>query len=84
MKWLNIVLSVFVLLLAIASATCSYFLFEKRELLVKGWGKMAVSLNNAAKDFDKSSGTETAKMLSTEEISHENYDKLDSNLSKFN
>lgn len=84
MKWLNIVLSVLVLLLAIASAVCSYFLFEKRELLVKGWSKMAVSVSNAAKELDKGSGTEVAKSVSPEEIGHGNYDNLDSNLTKFN
>ena len=82
MKIVNIILSILILLLAIASAVFSYFLFEKREQMVKGWGKMAVVVNQTAAELDKGSGTSIAKSLSPEVLSHEKYSELDGNLTK--
>ncbi len=82
MKIVNIVLSILILLLAVASAVFSYFLFEKREQMVKGWGKMAVIVNQTSAELDKGSGTNIAKSLSPELLSHEKYSELDKNLTQ--
>lgn len=82
MKFFNIVLSILILLLAAASAVCSYFLYEKRSLLVSGWGEMAKTVNETAAILDKESGTEVAKTLSTDALSHEKYADLTGNLKK--
>jgi len=82
MKIVNIILSILILLLAIASAVFSYFLFEKREQMVKGWDKMAVTVNQASAELDKGSGTNIAKLLSPELLSHERYSELDKNLAQ--
>ncbi|MFA6100667.1 MAG: hypothetical protein WCV67_09690 [Victivallaceae bacterium] len=82
MKIINIILSILILLLAVASAVFSYFLFEKREQMVKGWEKMAVTVNQASAELDKGSGTNIAKLLSPELLSHEKYAELDKNLTQ--
>lgn len=82
MKIVNIILSILILLLAIASAVFSYFLFEKREQMVKGWEKMAVTVSQASAELDKGSGTSVAKLLSPELLSHEKYSELDKNLTQ--
>jgi uncharacterized coiled-coil DUF342 family protein len=82
MKIVNIILSILILLLAVASAAFSYFLFEKREQMVKGWEKMAVIVNHASAELDKGSGTNIAKLLSPELLSHEKYSELDKNLAQ--
>ena len=68
MKITNIVLSILILVLALVSAAFSYFLFEKRDSMVKGWEKMAVAINNASASMDRTSGTQVAKSLSPAEI----------------
>lgn len=80
MKFLNIGLSVLILLLAIASAVFSYFLYEKRDQMVDGWGKMASALNQTSAALDKGSGTSIAKSLSPETLSHEKYADLEKSL----
>lgn len=82
MKIVNIILSVLILLLAVASAVFSYFLFEKREQMVKGWEKMAVTVNQTAAELDKGSGTNVAKSLAPDALSHEKYAELDKNLTQ--
>jgi predicted nucleic acid-binding Zn-ribbon protein len=82
MKIVNIILSVLILLLAVASAVFSYFLFEKREQMVKGWEKMAVTVNQTAAELDKGSGTNVAKSLAPDVLSHEKYAELDKNLTQ--
>ncbi len=82
MKIVNIILSILILLLAIASAVFSYFLFEKREQMVKGWEKMAVIVNQTSAELDKGSGTNIAKLLSPELLCHEKYAELDKNLTQ--
>ena len=77
MKAVNIILSILVLLMALASAVFSYFLFEKRSELVTGWGKMAVTINTASKELDKNSGTKVADKLTPTALAHENYAGLD-------
>lgn len=78
MKAVNIVLSVLILLLAIAAAVFSYFLFEKRSQFVTGWEKMATIIQKSATELDKGSGTKEAAKLTVEALSHRNYEKLDS------
>ena len=83
MKIVNILLSVLVLLLAAVSAVSSYFLYEKRSLLVGGWNEMAKSINETSTILDRESGTDVAKSLAPETLSHENYAELNTNLAKF-
>ena len=72
MKVVNVVLSILILLLAIASAVFSYFLFDKRSQLVEGWKKMATTINQSATEMDKGSGTKVGGELSVAALSHEN------------
>jgi len=83
MKAVNITLSILVLLMALASAVFSYFLFEKRSELVTGWGKMAVAINSVSKELDKNSGTKIADKLTPTALAHENYAGLDALLKEF-
>jgi hypothetical protein len=82
MKLLNIFLSILILLLAAAVAVFSFFLYEKRDKMIDGWGKMADAVNKAAASLDKGSGTEVAKELSPEELAHDKYDDLAKKLPK--
>ncbi len=82
MKVLNIFLSILILLLAVASAVFSFFLYEKRGQLVDGWEKMARTINSSAVNLDKGSGTEVAKVLSVEGLGHDKFADLDSKLPK--
>lgn len=82
MKVANIILSILIFLLAATSAVFSYFLFEKRSMFVTGWGKMAKTINAAAVELDKDSGTAIAKELTPDNLSHEKFDSLDTFLPK--
>ncbi len=82
MKVVNVVLSILILLLAIASAVFSFFLFDKRGQLVDGWNKMATAINQTASAMDQGSGTTLATELTTENLGHGNYDSLDGKLPK--
>ncbi len=82
MKVTNIILSILILVLALVSAAFSYFLFEKRDSLVKGWEKLAVAINGASTSMDRTSGTQIAKSLTPAELSHEKYAELDAKLAK--
>ncbi|MBU8901686.1 MAG: hypothetical protein KOO69_03005 [Victivallales bacterium] len=82
MKVLNIFLSILILLLAVATAVFSFFLYEKRDMMIDGWSKMAEAVSSSAASLDKGSGTEVAKELSAEELAHDKYDDLDSKLPK--
>ena len=68
--------------MALASAAFSYFLFEKRDSMIKGWEKMATAINGASVSMDRTSGTQIAKSLTPAELSHEKYSELDSKLAK--
>ena len=80
MKVTNIILSIIILLLAIALAVSSFFLYEKREIMVNGWEKLTTTINETAKELDKNSGTSEAAKLTVEELAHENYENLDDKL----
>ena len=82
MKFLNIFLSILILLLAAAAAVFSFFLYEKRDNMIDGWGKMAEAVNSSAASLDKGSGTEVAKELSAEELAHDKYEDLEKKLPK--
>ena len=83
MKTANILLSIFILIFATASAVFSFFLFEKRSQFVDGWSKMAVAVNKTAVALDNGSGIESiAKDLSAENLSHKKYADLDKQLPK--
>ena len=82
MKLLNIFLSILILLLAVAAAVFSFFLYEKRDKMIDGWGKMAEAVSSSAASLDKGSGTEVAKELSVENLGHDKYDDLATKLPK--
>jgi hypothetical protein len=82
MKVLNIFLSILILLLAAASAVFSFFLYEKRDKMIKGWDKMAQAVTSSAASLDEGSGTEVAKTLAAENLGHDKYDDLDEKLPK--
>ncbi|MBR4956454.1 MAG: hypothetical protein IKZ31_01740 [Lentisphaeria bacterium] len=82
MKILNIILCVFILLLAAASAAASYMLYEKRVQLVNGWGKMANAINQTAVKLEEKSGRKVSGDLSADELSHMKYAELDAKLEK--
>lgn len=82
MKVVNVVLSILILLLAIASAVFSFFLFEKRTQLIDGWKKMATTISQSATELDKGSGTKVGADLTPEALAHEKYAELDQRLAK--
>ena len=73
MKILNVVLSILILLLAIAAAVFSYLLFEKRETMTKGWEQMSLSINKAASAIDSSSGTSVASSVNKASLDHKKF-----------
>lgn len=84
MKITNIVLSVIILLLAIALAVSSFFLYEKREIMLNGWEKLTTTIHDTAAEMDKNSGTKLAEGLNQNELHHTNYANLDDKLKKLN
>lgn len=84
MKVANIVLSIIILLLAIALAVSSFFLYEKREIMLNGWEKLTTTINETAKEMDKKSGTKLAEELTQDNLHHTNYANLDDQLKKLN
>lgn len=84
MKITNVILSILILLLAIALAVSSFFLYEKREIMLNGWSTFAQNINTTAATLDKDSGTDYAKDLTTDTLAHTQYKNLDSNLQKLN
>lgn len=82
MKVVNVILSVLILLFAIASAVFSFFLFEKRTQLLSGWEKLAVAINTTAGTVDAESGSTYAPKLTKEELAHPNYAQLDTKLTE--
>ena len=82
MKFLNIFLSILILLLAVASAVFSFFLYEKRQQLVTGWEMMAKAINSSAANLDKGSGTKVAGELTVEKLGHDKFEDLGNKLPK--
>ncbi len=85
MKVLNVVFSVLVLVLAIASAVGSFFLFEKRVDLVNGWGEFAKAVQSASSAMDSGSGTRVAADFSADKLAYKNNnaDDVKQKLGKF-
>ncbi|MBR7128277.1 MAG: hypothetical protein IKD09_06795 [Lentisphaeria bacterium] len=77
MKVFNIILSIFVLLLAIALAVSSFFLYEKRELMLEGWGTFSETAQKTAETMDKQSGTKLAETVNTENLHHTKYSEYE-------
>ena len=84
MKVTNIVLSIIILLLALALAVSSFFLYEKREIMLNGWEKLTTTINETAKEMDKNSGTKLAEELTQDNLHHTHYANLDDQLKKLN
>ena len=83
MKIVNILLSVFIFLLAVAGAVFSYFLFEKRSQFVDGWNKMAAAIHQTATELDSGSGAGSlAAELTPDGLGHKSYAELDGKLPK--
>ena len=82
MKITNIILSIIILLLAIALAVSSFFLYEKREIMLNGWEKLTTTINETAAELDKKSGTKLAEEVNQNELHHTNYANLDDKLKK--
>ena len=72
MKVLNVIFSVLVLILAIASAVGSFLLFEKRVDLVNGWGEFAKAVQSASQAMDAGSGTRVATDFSADKMTFKN------------
>ena len=73
MKTVNVILSVLVLIAAVVSAVFSYFLYEKRVAFVEGWEQLSAAIYDNAKTLDRNSGTNAAKELTAEKLSHTGY-----------
>lgn len=83
MKIVNIILSVFVFLLAGASAYFSFELWNKRSTFLNGWNSFAVTINKVASTVDADSGSSYASALKTDELGHLKYANLESKLKEF-
>ena len=77
MKILNIILCIFIFLLAAASAVFSYFLFEKRSQFVSSHQKMAAEISSVSSKLISGSKNATTP-LNESALAHDQHDKLDS------
>ena len=79
---LNRIVLILILLAAAGATILSYFLFEKRTDLLKGWDLMANQIDATAKNLDKGSKTNVADQIKTKEFSHRNLADMESRLQK--
>ncbi len=77
MKVVNVILSVVILVLAIASAVLSYILFERRSQLIAGWDKYAVTVSDTAKILDQKNSDKISTKLNRARLDHRNIGKID-------
>jgi chromosome segregation ATPase len=77
MGTLNKIVSISILVLAIAAAVFSFLLFQKRGVLVDGWTKLTSSINDTAKAHDYESGNKTASKLTDDSLENRKYERLD-------
>ena len=77
MKVFNIILSIFVLLFAIALAVSSFFLYEKRVIFLEGWDKLSLAAQTTAETMDKNSGTSLKDKVNQEALHHTQYATMD-------
>ena len=79
-KRFNLIACIIVLVLALISAACSYFLYEKRVQFVDGWNQMSTAINTSAKTIDSRGNKKFASKLTPDTLSHKNYKALNANL----
>ena len=79
---LNRIMLILILLAAAGAAVLSYFLFEKRTEMLKGWQLMADQINATAKKMDQGSGTKVAADIKSEEFSHRDLSAMETRLKK--
>lgn len=84
MKVINLVLSIVIFLLAVASAVVSFILFGKRTQQAEGWEKMTAAIHQSAVQLDRVNGTAEAKNVTVEELAFENIDNLEQKISGYN
>ncbi|MBR2357948.1 MAG: hypothetical protein IKA65_07995 [Lentisphaeria bacterium] len=85
MKGFNVFLAVVIFLLAAASAVFSYFLFEKRESLVKGHGYFAEQLSKSIVTLEEKTGETLSGAINTGSLKHENTpESVNELLNKYN
>ena len=77
----NTILLGVVMVISIAVAVASFFIWEKRQELVVGWGKLANSVSKASADLAKSNGISNGPTAS--QMDHKLYHDLDSRLGSF-
>ena len=75
MKTLNTIACIIVLVLALVSAVCSYFLYEKRVQFVDGWNQMSEAIHTSAATIDQRGNAKFASKLTVDELSHKKYSK---------
>jgi hypothetical protein len=75
MKTFNTIACIIVLVLALVSAVCSYFLYEKRVQFVDGWNQMSEAIHTSAKTIDQRGNDKFASKLTVDELSHKKYSK---------
>ena len=76
MKTFNTIACIIILVLALASAVFSYFLFEKRVQFVDGWTSMSTAIQTSAKKINEQSMDKSAgSKLTADALSHKNYEK---------
>ena len=80
MKIVNIILSVFVFLLAGTSAYFSFELWNKRSTFLNGWNQFATAINSVAAAVDAESGSSYAGSLNNDALGHLKYSDLDTPL----
>ncbi len=82
MKTFNTVACIIILVLALVSAVCSYFLYEKRTQFVNGWEQMSAAIHKSAKTIDDQLSEEElhikmdkkfASQLTADKLSHKKY-----------
>ena len=83
MKIVNIILSVFVFLLAGVSAYFAFELWNKRSTFLNGWTNFATAINSAASAVDAESGSSYAGSLSVDSMSHLKHAELSAKLDEF-
>ena len=83
MKIVNIILSVFVFLLAGTSAYFSFELWNKRSTFLNGWNQFATAINSVAAAVDAESGSSYAGSLNNDALGHLKYSDLEAKLREF-
>ena len=79
---LNRIMLILILLAAAGAAILSYFLFEKRTEMLKGWQLMADQIDSTAKKMDQGSGTKVAADIKSKEFTHRDLSAMESRLKK--